>query len=183
MYCQGTGPCYTDLRSLLLILQIFPLILVLIPLFVFFSKLGLLNKQLSVIILYTAICIPYSTCMFRAYFDSIGKELEEAAWIDGCSKFQAFVRAVIPVTWPGVIAVSIYCVILCWNEFMMANLFLRQGELRTLPVVIRSFISSETTNWAQMMATATIAFIPVFILFIFFQKFMIAGYTDGGTKE
>jgi len=169
--------------SLLLMLQIFPMILVLIPLFVFFTKLGMLDKHISVILLYTAICVPYSTCMFRAYFDSIGKSLEEAAWIDGCTKFQAFVRIVIPLTWPGFIAVTIYCIILCWNEFMMANLFLRKSELRTLPVVIRSFISSDSTNWAQMMATATIAFIPVFILFIFFQKYMIAGYTDGGTKE
>lgn len=168
--------------SVLLMLQIFPMILVLIPLFVFFTKLRLLDKHVSVVLLYTAICIPYSTCMFRAYFDSIGKELEEAAWIDGCNRFQAFVRIVVPLTWPGFIAVTIYCVILCWNEFMMANLFLRKNELRTLPVVLRSFIASESTNWAQMMATATIAFIPVFILFIFFQKYMIAGYTDGGTK-
>jgi ABC-type glycerol-3-phosphate transport system permease component len=168
---------------LLLALQIFPMILVLIPLFIFFVNLGLLNTRLSLIILYTAICIPYPVWMFKAYFDSIGRELEEAAWIDGCSRPQAFARVVIPLTWPGVIAVAIFSFILCWNEFMMANLFLRKDELKTLPVAIRSFIAAETTNWGQMMAAATIALIPVFILFVFFQRFMIAGYTEGGTKE
>lgn len=169
--------------KLLLILQIFPMILVLIPLFVLFTRAGLINTRISLIILYTAICLPYSVWMFKSYFDSIGKEMEEAAWIDGCTRAQSFRKVVIPLTWPGVVAVTIYAFVLCWNEFMLANSFLRTDEIKTMPVAIRSFIMLDTTNWGYMMATATVALLPVFLLFLFFQKYMIAGYTDGGTKE
>lgn len=166
----------------LLMIQMFPMILSLIPLFVLFKKLNIINTQLSVISVYLSISLPFCCWMFKGFFDSIPFELEQAAWIDGCSKAQSFFRIILPISGPGIIAVSIYSFLLCWNEFMIANIFLRNAELMTIPVGIQQFIQQYSTDWGGMFAAATTAMIPAFVIFLFFQKYIVSGVAAGSVK-
>lgn len=166
----------------LLMLQMFPLILSLIPLFILFKKVGISNTYFSVIIIYVSMNLPFATWMFKGFFDSIPKELEQAAWIDGCSKIQTFMKIVLPISGPGIIAVAIYSFLLCWNEYMIANIFLRKNELMTIPVGIQMYIQQFSTDWGGMFAGATTAMIPAFIIFVFFQRYIVAGVAAGSIK-
>lgn len=166
----------------LLMIQMFPLILSLIPLFILFKKAGIINTYFSVIIIYVSMNLPFATWMFKGFFDSIPKELEQAAWIDGCSKMQTFIRIVLPISGPGIIAVAIFSFLTCWNEYMIANIFLRKNELMTIPVGIQMYIQQFTTDWGGMFAGATTAMIPAFIIFIFFQKYIVTGMAAGSVK-
>jgi ABC-type glycerol-3-phosphate transport system permease component len=120
--------------------------------------------------------------MFRAYFAAVPKELEEAAWIDGYSRGQTFLRIVMPVCVPGIAAVTIFVFVMCWNEFMIASLLLKNVNARTLTVGIQMFVAEYTSEWGYMFASATMAMIPILFLFVFFQRYMIAGYMAGSTK-
>lgn len=168
--------------NFLLMMQMFPLILSLIPLFILFRNVDIINTRLSVISIYLTISLPFATWMFKGFFDSIPKELEQAAWIDGYSKVQAFVKIVLPISGPGIVAVAIFSFLLCWNEYMIANIFLRKNELMTIPVGIQMYIQQFSTDWGGMFAAATTAMIPAFVIFIFFQKYIVSGVAAGGVK-
>ncbi len=168
-------------RSLLLV-QMFPLILALIPLFVLFRNLGLVNTRTSVILLYTVIHLPFATWMFRAYFDAIPRELEEAAMVDGSTRFGAFIRIVIRLSGPGIAAVTIFSFLFSYNEYLIASIFLRDEGLMTVPVGIQMFIQQFQTDWGSLMAAATLAMLPTFVLFLFVQKYMVYGAVSGAVK-
>ncbi len=168
--------------NFLLMMQMFPLILSLIPLFILFKKAGIVNTHMGVISIYLSMNLPFATWMFKGFFDSIPKELEQAAWIDGYSKAQSFVRIVLPISGPGIIAVAIYSFLQCWNEYMIANIFLRKDELMTIPVGLQMFIQQYTSDWGGMFAAATTAMVPAFIIFIFFQKYIVSGVAAGSVK-
>ena len=166
----------------LLLVQMFPIILALIPLFIMFRILSLTNTHLSVIMLYTVVHLPFATWMFRSYFDAIPRDLEEAAQIDGCSRIQGFLRVILPISGPGIAAVSIFSFLFSYNEFLVANIFLKKQELWTVPVGIQMFIQQYSSDWGSLMASATLAMIPTFIFFLFVQKFMVYGAMAGGVK-
>ena len=166
----------------LLMIQMFPMILSLIPLFILFKNLNIINTHLSVIVVYLAMSLPFCCWMFKGFFDSIPFELEQAALIDGCSRTQSFFRIILPISSPGIISVSIYSFLLCWNEFMIANIFLRDAKLMTIPVGIQLFIQQYATDWGGMFAAATTAMIPAFIIFLFFQKYIVSGVAAGSVK-
>lgn len=166
----------------LLMIQMFPLILALIPLFILFRNLGLVNTHLSVIILYTVVHLPFATWMFKAFFDSIPRELEEAALVDGCTKLQGFTKIVLPLSGPGMAAVAIFSFLFSYNEYFIANVFLRSERVMTIPVGIQMFMQQFATDWGSLMAAATLAMIPTFILFLFVQRYMIYGAVAGGVK-
>lgn len=168
--------------NFLLMMQMFPLILSLIPLFILFKKAGIVNTHMGVIAIYLSMNLPFATWMFKGFFDSIPKELEQAAWIDGYSKAQSFVRIVLPISGPGIIAVAIYSFLQCWNEYMIANIFLRKNELMTIPVGLQMFIQQYTSDWGGMFAAATTAMVPAFIIFVFFQKYIVSGVAAGSVK-
>lgn len=162
--------------------QMFPIILALIPLFLLFRPLGLIDSPLSVIIIYAVINLPFVTWMARSYFDTIPRELEEAALIDGCSHYGAFWRVVLPLTGPGLAAVSIFAFLLAYNEFFVANVFLRTQSAMTLPVGIQMFMQQFSTDWGSLMSAATITMLPTLILFLFVQKYITHGAVTGGVK-
>ncbi|MBB3458413.1 ABC-type glycerol-3-phosphate transport system permease component [Rhizobium sp. BK313] len=166
----------------LFVVQMFPIILALIPLFVLFRSLGLINSPLSVIILYSVVHLPFATWMARSFFDSIPRELEEAALIDGCSAFGAFARIVLPLSGPGLAAIAIFSFLFSYNEFFVANLFLKDQSAMTLPVGIRMFMQQYSTDWGSLMAAATVTLVPTFILFLFVQKYIAYGAVSGGVK-
>ena len=162
--------------------QMFPIILALIPLFLLFRPLRLIDHPLSVIIVYGVINLPFSTWMSRSYFDTIPRELEEAALIDGCSHAGAFFRIVIPLCLPGLAAVSIFSFLLAYNEYFVANVFLRTEAAMTLPVGIQMFLQQFSTDWGSLTAAATITTLPTLVLFLLVQKYITHGAVAGGVK-
>jgi ABC-type glycerol-3-phosphate transport system permease component len=166
----------------LLMVQMFPLIMALIPLFIIFRTLGLINNPLSVIIVYTAVHLPFATWMFRSFFDTIPSELDEAALVDGCSRLQAFYRIVLPLSGPGLAAVAIFSFLFSYNEFFVASVFLRDESVMTIPVGVQMFMQQYATDWGSLMAAATVTLVPTFAFFMFIQKYMAHAGIAGGVK-
>jgi ABC-type glycerol-3-phosphate transport system permease component len=166
----------------LMMVQMFPLILALIPLFIIFKNVGLVNTYWSVILVYTILNLPFATWMFEGFFDAIPRELEEAAFVDGCSRFRALTRIVLPLSGPGTAAVTIFTFLLCYNEYLIANIFLRDPDTMTIPVGIQMFMQQYSTDWGSLMAAACLASIPTIIFFLFVQKYMIQGVVAGAVK-
>ncbi len=166
----------------LMIVQMFPLILALIPLFIIFHDLGLVNTYWSVILVYTILNLPFATWMFEGFFDAIPRELEEAAYVDGSSRFQALTRIILPLSGPGTAAVTIFTFLLCYNEFLIASIFLRDPDTMTIPVGIQMFMQQYSTDWGSLMAAACLASIPTIIFFLFVQKYMVQGVVAGAVK-
>jgi len=176
------GRLLAGYARVLLMVQMFPIIMALIPLFIIFRKLGLINHPASVIIVYTAVHLPFATWMFRSFFDSIPRELDEAALVDGCSRLQAFRRVVLPLAGPGTAAVAIFSFLLSYNEFFIASVFLRDEGMMTVPVGVQMFMQQYATDWGSLMAAATVTMVPTFLMFLFVQKYVAYGGVEGGVK-
>jgi ABC-type glycerol-3-phosphate transport system permease component len=166
----------------LLIVQMFPLILAIIPLFILFRNLDMVNNFVPVILVYTVTQLPFATWMLRSYFDSIPRELDEAATMDGCPPLRVFLQIILPLTAPGIAAVAIFSFLFSYNEFFISSVFLRDEVRMTMPVGIQSFMQQYSTDWGSLMAAATLAMVPTLILFLFIQKYMISGATAGAVK-
>ena len=168
--------------STLMAFQLFPIVLSVIALFVTFRTLNLLNTPVPAVVIYMVMSLPFCTWMFKGFFDSIPRELEEAARVDGASSFQAMLRVVLPLAGPGAAAVAIYAFLLAYNEYMVASAFLTEATARTIPIGLRTFIQQYTTEWGQMLAASTLAALPPLILFLLVQKWMIKGMAAGAVK-
>lgn len=168
--------------NFLLIVQMFPTILMLIPLFVIFKNVGLSNSRWSIILLYMTFSLPFCTWMMSGFFDGVPIEMDEAGRVDGCSRLQTFTRMVLPVSGPGVAAVSIFTFIYCWNEYTLASVFMKSEELKTLPVGVQVFTQQFSKEWGLLMAASVLAIIPVTFFLIFMQKYLIEGMTAGAVK-
>lgn len=166
----------------IIVIQMFPIILALIPLFVMFRLLGMINNPMPVIIIYTVVHLPFATWMAKAFFDTIPRELEEAAMVDGCSRFQAFYRIVLPLSAPGMAAVAIFSFLFSYNEFFVGSVFLRNESVMTIPIGVQMFMQQYATDWGSLMAAATLMVIPTFILFLMVQKYIIYGAVSAGVK-
>lgn len=176
------GRYFSFYSVMLLVLQMFPTVLILIPIFLVFTNLGLINTLYSVIITYSTVNLAFSTWMLKGFFDSIPSELEEAAMIDGCAKFKAFWRIVLPLALPGIATVAIFTFINAWNEYTMASIFLRGDEIMTMTVGLQKFVQQNTSDWTRLMAASTIGTIPALIFLFCTQRFLIAGMTAGAVK-
>ena len=176
------APLLGSYNRALLIVQMFPLILAIIPLFIFFRKLDMVNNSVPVILVYTVTQLPFSTWMLRSYFDSIPRDLDEAAKVDGCSPLRCFVQVILPLASPGIAAVAIFSFLFSYNEFFISSVFLRDENRMTIPVGIQSFMQQYSTDWGSLMASATLAMVPTLILFLFIQKYLISGALAGAVK-
>lgn len=176
------SPVLTGYKNGLFMIQMFPIFLALIPLFILFRIAGLINTYYSVIILYTVGQLPFATTMFRAFFDGIPKDLEEAAHIDGATRLQGFALVVLPLAGPAIAAVAIFTFLFSYNEYLIASIFLRNDSYYTIPVGIQQFMQQYSTDWGSLMAAATMAMLPTFVLFLFVQKYMMYGAIGSGVK-
>jgi multiple sugar transport system permease protein len=152
-----------------------------IPFFIMASLLGMLDTHLVLIITYMLFNIPFTIWMMRGFFEEIPVALEEAAFVDGASRFQVFTKIILPLAIPGLIATAIFCIINSWNEFVFA-LFLTSANASTLPTTVTLFLSVSGVVWGEMSAIGVVTVLPVLIFAMIVQKYMIRGLTFGGVK-
>ncbi len=167
---------------LMLVTQMFPHILLVLPLFLIIQRIGLLNTHAALILAYTAFSLPFTIWLLRGFFEAIPEELEEAAMIDGASQLATFHRIILPLAGPGLAAVAMFGFIRGWNEFLFALVFLQTRSLFTLPLGLASFQEEFTTRWDLMMAGAGIITLPVLSLFLLMQRFIVQGLLGGAVK-
>jgi multiple sugar transport system permease protein len=174
------------LRYPLLILvvfsQLFPFIILITPIYAIFFRLGLVNTYQGLIIAYIAITQPFAIYMLLGYLDSVPRELDEAAIIDGCTTIGVIFRVVLPVAAPGVAATAIYAFALAWNEFLFALTLMTRNEIKTIPIGLAGFFGQYTTQWNLVMAASVVATIPTLIIFLFLQRQLISGLSAGAVK-
>ncbi len=162
--------------------NMFPAVVFLMPLFIMMRWLGLVNTHSSLIITYLTFGLPLSIWLLKGFYDNIPVELEQAARIDGCTRFQAFFLVVMPLSAPGIIATAIYSFITAWNEYVYALTFLNSDEKLTLPVGLQRFFTEYATNWPGLMAASFIMSVPVVVMFLVLQKYFVRALTEGAVK-
>ncbi|WP_243467133.1 carbohydrate ABC transporter permease [Acetivibrio straminisolvens] len=173
---------------LILSTQLLPGMMFLLPLYLDFVKLKeatgiqLTNSIPGLVIVYSAFFVPFSIWIIRGFFASIPGELEEAARIDGCNKFSAFIKVMLPLAVPGIVATAIYIFLMAWDELLFAWVLLKDAEVTTIPVGIRAFIAYTTARYDLLMAAGSIVTVPVLIMFFSMQKKFISGMTAGAVK-
>lgn len=176
------GKFFSSYSALLVLMQMFPAMLLLIPMFVLFSKYKMVNQPVSVMIYYAASNLAFSIMMIRSFFDSIPYELEESGKIDGGTNFGVYLRVIMPISLPGVATIGIMTFLNCWNEFTFASLLLRDTKVQTLTVGLTKFVQQSTSQWGYLMAASTIAVIPALLFLVFAQKYLVSGMTSGAVK-
>lgn len=170
------------LLFMFLVSQMFPGAILIVPLYNIIKNLGLLNSFTGLVIAYTTLSLPFCVWMLKSFFDTIPISLEEAALIDGMSAFGAFYKIILPLSLPGLAVTGFFSFITAWNEFMFALTFMTGEGNYTLPIGLRTFVFEFNTDWHFMAAGAMIVTIPVLVVFIFAQRFLIGGLTAGGVK-
>lgn len=167
---------------ILLAVSMFPQISVVSPLFLFFKKIRILNTYLGLIVPYLTFSLPLTVWFLTIFFKKIPFSLEEAALVDGCTRFQAFIKVIFPLAAPGLITTFILSFIFCWNEFLFALVFTMDKTTRTTPVGIALFTSRYQIPWGEICAATVIVTVPLLILIIFTTRHIIAGLTAGALK-
>lgn len=175
-------PIRKYLLLLVLSVQMFPLVVLIIPLFVVMRNLNLLNSFVGLVISYLSFTTPLAVWILKGFFEGIPPDLEEAARVDGASRMQALLRVIMPLAGPGIAATSIFVFIAAWNEFMFALTFLRDESMRTLPVALQSFIGRAQTAHGEIMAASVLFTLPVVIFFLFVHRRLTEGMTAGAVK-
>jgi len=175
---RGVSP----FSSGVLVAYLMPPALMVLPLYAILTQLKLINTQGALMLTYPTVVLPFATWLMMGYYRSIPEELEDAAMIDGCNRFQTYYRVVLPLVRPALLAVAMFSVTQAWNEFLFAKTFLRSTEVFTLPVGLGQLLVADVQPWGELMAAALLTALPVIILYMVGQRFMIAGLTAGSVK-
>jgi ABC-type glycerol-3-phosphate transport system permease component len=162
--------------------QVFPWIVLINPLFVAFATMHLTNSYIGMILTYTAFTIPFSVYMLVGYLVTVPKSLDEAAIIDGASRWQVIWLIICPIMMPGFVATATYAFLLCWTEYLFALAFLTHTELKTLPLGLYQYFGDDTIDWGAIMAASVVTTLPVFVLFLPIQGRISPGRTAGAVK-
>jgi arabinogalactan oligomer / maltooligosaccharide transport system permease protein len=166
----------------LLVTQMFPATMLLLPLYLILIKLSLINSYLGVIIIYAATALPFCIWQLKGYYDTIPVSLEEAAGIDGCSRWQAFRLVVLPLAGPAIVITALFSFMTAWNEYVVAALILQDVEIFTLPVGLRMFQANMSTQWGLYAAGALLVSVPVVVLFLLLSRYLVSGLSSGAVK-
>jgi multiple sugar transport system permease protein len=167
--------------SLLATRMIFPIVYA-IPLFLLFRDLGLLDTRLGLVIAYTTFSLPYAVWIMAGFFSAVPREIDEAALVDGCSRFGAFSRVILPLTAPGLAAATIFIVLLAWNEFLFALVLAGGGTAKTLPVAAAQLIGQREIQWNELCAVSTATIVPLLLFFGLVHKYLLRGMIAGAVK-
>lgn len=162
--------------------QMIPSFIALGPLYLLMTQLKLVDNRFGLILIYIAVCIPFCTVMLRGFFENIPDALEEAAMIDGCSRFGALFRVLVPVLKPGIVAAFIFNFVNCWNELFLSVTLINSDANKTIPTALNGFITSYNIDWGSMSAAAVLTIIPTMVLFAFASRYIVQGLTAGAVK-
>ena len=176
---RGRGRTVSGYSLLLFIVQSFPVITAVIPLFILFAKLHLVDNLAGLGIIYVGASMSVAIWMMAAYMDSIPRSLEEAAWIDGASVFGGFFRIVLRNSLPGVLATAIFTYLVSWNDYLVAIVFIRTETKFTLPLGVESFFQQNVTDWGSVMAVAVVMMAPPVLVFAFLNRWFSVGGIGG----
>lgn len=177
---RGAG--HQALGLSLLLSRMIPGTLLVIPLYALFLRLEMVNNLWSLILVKTTVIVPFATWMLKAFFDGIPRELEEAAFVDGAGPFKTLWLIVLPLSSPGIVAAVTYSAVLAWGDFLYARTLLTADAKWPVTLGITSFFGDNTTQWNAIMALALIAIIPMLLLFLFTEKYLVSGLTSGAVK-
>ncbi len=176
---RGRSRLVSGYSLILFIVQSLPVVTAVIPLFILFAQIGLVDNLVGVTIIYVGSTMSVAIWMMAAYFDSIPITLEEAAWMDGCSVFGGFARIVLRNSLPGVLSTAIFAFLLAWNDYLVAVVFLRSDENYTLQIGLQTFFQQNQTNWGLVMAVAVVMMLPPVLLFAALNKYFSVGGIGG----
>ena len=166
-----------------LVVQMFPGIMLALPLFVMFTRIGLINSLLAVIVAVTTRTLPFAALVLRPFFLTLPRELEDAAFIDGCSLWGAFYRIILPLSRPGLLTVAALTFLMGWSDFLFPLALISDDTKRPLTLGLYKFISEYGSRWNDLMAVSTVAAIPIILVFIFAQKYITSGLVAGAVKD
>ncbi len=173
---------HTNLVYVLLISYMLPPIMLVVPLYAVMGELGLTDTLYALIIVYSALIMPFAVWIMRGFFQTIPRELEEAAMTDGCTRLGAFVRIILPLSLPGLVATSLFCFLLAWEEFLIALIFTSSPQAKTIPVAIAEFTGRHAIDFGMMATGGVIAAIPPILIALVFQRYLISGLSSGAVK-
>lgn len=165
-----------------LVTQMLPSTLILTPLYIMFSKMNLLNTFWAPIIADATLGLPFSVIILRTYFISVPKELDEAARIDGCDSFTAFFKVMMPLARPGIVVAAVFSFVYAWGDLIYGITFISNPKLRPITASIYNYVQQKQTLWNATMAFGIITIIPIVLIFIFMQKYIVSGLTNGAVK-
>ena len=171
------------LLSFLLVTQMFPAVMKIIPYYKILVSVHLNNTQIGLMVVYASFSIPFCTWMMYGYFKSISTGLDEAAWVDGSSAFNTFLKIILPIALPGLVATIIYAFLQNWNEYMFASVLMSADEKKTITYAISTMADAYKIQWNYLMCAAMISSVPTLTVFVVMQKYLIAGMTAGAVKE
>ncbi len=163
--------------------HLFPFVILITPMYAFFSELRLLNTHAGLVIAYVAIILPFATYLMMGFFETVPRSLDEAARVDGCTTVGVLFRVVLPVAWPGIATVGINAFILAWEEYLFAKVLVTNEDMKTVQVGLANFFGEFTTRWDLVMAASVLASVPTIILFAVAQRRLVSGLAVGGVKE
>ncbi len=163
--------------------QMFPATMLLLPLYVMIAKLQLVNTFFGLLIFYTATALPFCLWQMKGFYDTIPISLEEAACIDGCSQWQSFYRVVLPLAVPGLVITALFSFMSAWSEYIVAAQVLQDREMYTLPLGLKSFQATLSTQWGLYAAASILVSLPVVVIFMVLSRYLVSGLTLGSVKE
>lgn len=174
-----SSPPQQALGGALLISKLIPASLILIPLFIIYTNIGLFNSLAGLVAANMTIGVPLATWLMKGFFDRIPRELEQAAQIDGANPMQALWLVVLPLAKPGLAASTVYLVLTSWSEFIFARTLVDKPDVQVLTVGMQSFVGEQMVDWSMLMAAGTISVLPAIVLFVFLEPFLVSGMTKG----
>lgn len=170
-----------EMGKYVLLFRMLPPMAIVLPVFILFRTYGMLDTYPGLIMVYTGFNLPFGIWMLMGFFQNLPMELEEAALVDGCSRYRAFWKVILPLASPGIAATSILVLIQCWNEYLFA-LILTARNVRTLPIGASMFVQEHQILWGELTAAAILIMLPIFVAGLFVQRYLVRGLTVGALK-
>lgn len=176
-------PGHRGVMWILLITQMFPVAILIVPLYNLMAGLGLLNQIAGLVIAYMTVAVPFCAWMMKSYFDSIPREIDQAGMVDGLTPFGTFWRVILPLARPSLAVTAFYSFMTAWGEVAYATVFMSQEEKRTLGIGLQQFVGQHWSDWGLLTASAVMIAVPAAIVFLLVQRHLVAGLTAGATKS
>lgn len=180
---RWNSPVQQVTGAMLLLSKLIPSSLIIIPLFIMFNTTGLIDNHFGLILANMAIGVPLATWLMKGFFDRIPRELDQAAMMDGCSRISALWYVILPLSKPGLAACGVYLLIVSWSEFIFARTLLSSDNKQVLNVGLQSFVGEYQVEWSNLMAAGLVSILPVAILFLIVEPFLVSGLTKGATAN